>query len=135
MSTLDRNAIHAEPNGLPSPELFRQSGGGLRYKIDRLGAITGFAGSAVAFVFGTVFLTAGYFMSAEQALPFNTIGTVLLVSVIPLVLAGAAFLDRLEDDLDTAEAHAAAHAPTANTTEAASVRLSARARGGVQCST
>jgi hypothetical protein len=113
MSTQSNHVyIHAGHDGLPSPELFHQSNGGLRYEIDRFGAIAGFVGAAAAFVLGTLLLAVRYFVaSPTQALPFDRFGTVLLVSVIPLVLAGAAFLDRLEDDLEAAEARTERHVP------------------------
>jgi hypothetical protein len=129
----DPDHIHTEHDGLPSPDLFRQTGGSVRYEIDRAGAICGIAGAAIAFVLGTISLVVGYVVQTASAL--NPIGTALLLSIIPLVFAGAVFLDRLEDDLRAAEARPAIEAPASHEDESEDSRLSASARGGLQCST
>jgi hypothetical protein len=101
----NRDDVHATRNSLASRVLFRQSGGGLGYEVDRWGAGVGLVGGPAAALLGVSFLAAGSIAGApDPALSLTTASNCLLFSVIPLLLAGAHFLDRLEDRLDESEA-------------------------------
>jgi hypothetical protein len=89
--------------GLPSPELFRpRSAGGAR-SWKRWGAAAGFVGGVGLGVVGVALYVLAGLVAEPTASRLTTAGNVALLSLIPLLVAGAHCLDAIERELDARE--------------------------------